>query len=86
MSRQVKLLQQALRWRRFARSLRIPASAEGVGHGLLFDELLERELVAKVILPLVEASWGTGGQEIGLKVSLLLSRVEGATLRRIGSI
>lgn len=69
LSRQVKLLQQSLRWRRFARSLRIPASAEGVGAGLLFDELLERELVAKVILPLVEASWATGGEEMGAKVS-----------------
>lgn len=65
----MKLLQNALRWRRFGRSLRISAIAEGAGAGLLFDELLQRELVAKVILPVCEASWGTGGQEVAAKVS-----------------
>lgn len=43
--------------------------SEGVGAGATFDELVQRELVAKVILPVVEASWTTGGQEVGNKVS-----------------
>lgn len=40
---------------------------EGVMPATL-DELLTRELVAKVILPLVEAGWGTGGEIVAAKV------------------
>lgn len=43
--------------------------AELAGAGLLFDQIVQRELVAKVILPVVEASWSTGGQSIAVKVS-----------------
>jgi len=72
--RQVRLLQNALKWRRYARSLRMHWSKEEdavqlVGGGLLFDELIQRELVAKVILPVVEAGWATGGEEVGARVS-----------------
>lgn len=31
-----------------------------------------RELVAKVILPVIEAGWGTGGNEIANKVRRVL--------------
>lgn len=65
----MKLLQNAVRWRRFARSLRLSAISELAGAGLLFDELLQRELVAKVILPVAEASWDTGGEAVAAKVS-----------------
>lgn len=72
--RQLRLLRNALKWRRYARSLRMQRSGEEdevqlAGGGLLFDELVQRELVAKVILPVVEAGWGTGGEEVGAEVS-----------------
>lgn len=86
--RQVKLLQNAVRWRRFARSLRLSAISELAGAGLLFDDLLQRELVAKVILPVAEASWGNGGEEVAAKVSLasrglVSSRARRADLRLV---
>lgn len=56
-----------------------PVSAEeagGSGDGLLevgaggsFDELVQRELVARTVLPVVEAAWASGGAEIAKSVS-----------------
>lgn len=72
LQRQVKLLENSNKWRRHARSVRasvLQHDAELAGAGLLFDQIVQRELVAKVILPVVEASWSTGGQSIAVKVS-----------------
>lgn len=84
LQRQYKLLENALKWRRFARSVRLSARAADehfAGAGMLFDELLQRELVAKVMLPVIEASWSTGGQEIAIKVrvcrGILIARPSG---------
>ncbi|KAM0752770.1 hypothetical protein T439DRAFT_342265 [Meredithblackwellia eburnea MCA 4105] len=63
-NRHVKLVTNALRWRRWGRSLRLHSGGNLVGAGGTFDELITRELVAKVLLPVLEASWGTGGAEI----------------------
>lgn len=76
MQRQVKLLENASKWRRYGRSVRLSAlTDELAGAGLMFDELVQRELVAKVIVPLVEASWSSGGQEIASRVSGLAACV-----------
>lgn len=37
--------------------------------GQTIDEMI-LSLVGGVVLPVVEAGWGTGGQEVGQKVSL----------------
>ena len=66
--RQLKLLKNALKWRRYAKGIKVAHINEGVPPATL-DELLTRELVAKVMLPLVEAGWGTGGEIIAAKVS-----------------
>ncbi|GAA5985030.1 hypothetical protein JCM11641_000823 [Rhodosporidiobolus odoratus] len=69
------LLRSCQKWRRYARALRVPAVpiqlSEEEGGGLLevaagasFDELVQRDLVGKVLLPLVEAAWTTGGEEV----------------------
>lgn len=61
------------------RSLRVPATPvklseeEGggwleVGKGGSYDELVQRELVGRGLLPVVEAAWGTGGEEVAGKV------------------
>ncbi|GAA5934347.1 uncharacterized protein JCM15063_004548 [Sporobolomyces koalae] len=75
LSRQVKLVRTCMRWRRLMRSLRMPVQVvpschagedevELPGGGEGFDVLVTRELVAKVILPVVEVAWSTGGHEI----------------------
>ncbi|SCV73710.1 BQ2448_6140 [Microbotryum intermedium] len=73
--RQLKLLQNAQKWRRYARSHRLPLSTSSsidpiseTGSGATLDELLQRDLVAKVMLPVIEASWTTGGEDIARKV------------------
>lgn len=48
--------------------MRLSALGEEVGGGGTLDELLVRECVAKVMLPILEAGWGTGGSEIASKV------------------
>ncbi|GAA5862749.1 hypothetical protein JCM1840_002660 [Sporobolomyces johnsonii] len=72
LSRQLKLVRTCMRWRRFMRSLRVPSTAaeDGVevGAGATFDELVQRELVGRVVLPVAEAAWATGGEEIARKV------------------
>lgn len=65
--RQLKLLENGLKWRRYAKGIKVAHMNEGVMPATL-DELLTRELVAKVILPLVEAGWGTGGEIVAAKV------------------
>ncbi|KAK4050995.1 hypothetical protein OIV83_003124 [Microbotryomycetes sp. JL201] len=85
LKRQVKLLDNASKWRRYGKSVRLRAFAgqgqsgdddedavELAGAGSLFDELLQRELVAKVMLPVIEASWASGGQEVAQEVVSLL--------------
>ena len=43
-----------------------------------FDELVVRELIGKVMLPLIEVGWSTSdGQEIGEKVLEILSSKQG---------
>ncbi|GAA6064227.1 hypothetical protein JCM10212_000374 [Sporobolomyces blumeae] len=54
----------------------------GIAAGEGFDQLVQRELVGLVIVPLVEASWATGGAEIGQKVLALLPKDIPAALRR----
>ncbi|KAM0790089.1 hypothetical protein ACM66B_005417 [Microbotryomycetes sp. NB124-2] len=91
LKRQVKLLDNATKWRRYGRSLRLPAEplvieADGevelAGAGSLFDELLQRELVAKVMLPVIEASWASGGQEVAQEVIALLPADAPEALKR----
>ena len=70
LQRQVKLLENGIKWRRLAKSVRaLRGDPELAGAGLLFDEVIQRELVARVILPVVEASRSTGGQAVAEKVS-----------------
>lgn len=40
-----------------------------VGAGGSFDELVQRELVARTVLPVVEAAWASGGADIAKLVS-----------------
>lgn len=44
------------------RSLRLPLDEGLPASGEGFDELVLRELVGKVMVPLIEVSWSTGGQ------------------------
>lgn len=39
-----------------------------VGAGASFDELVQRELVARTVLPVVEAAWASGGADIAKSV------------------
>lgn len=84
--RLLKLVRACQRWRRFMRALRVPAlpvpvgEGEGgggavleVGAGATFDELVQRELVARTMLPVLEAAWTTGGEEIARKVRALFA-------------
>ncbi|GAA6020925.1 hypothetical protein JCM11491_000069 [Sporobolomyces phaffii] len=74
LARQWKLLRSCLRWRRMMKSLRVPVAIAGddeVGlpaGGEGFDELVVRELVGVVMVPVIEASWTTGGEAIAQKV------------------
>ncbi|GAA5906527.1 uncharacterized protein JCM6883_004506 [Sporobolomyces salmoneus] len=61
------------------------AGIELPANGETFDELIMRELVAKVMLPLIEVSWATGGEEISRKVLEVLpkdGKVVNEALRR----
>ncbi|KAK4050355.1 hypothetical protein OIO90_005148 [Microbotryomycetes sp. JL221] len=73
LQRLVKLLDNATKWRRYGKSLRLSAiddddedddhrtdeqTTVGAGGAIMYDELLQRELVAKVMLPIIEASYG----------------------------
>ncbi|CEQ40115.1 SPOSA6832_01682 [Sporobolomyces salmonicolor] len=72
LSRQLKLVRACMRWRRFMRSLRVPSTVgeDGIemGAGATFDELVQGELIGRVVLPVAEAAWATGGEEIARKV------------------
>ncbi|KAL8278337.1 hypothetical protein RQP46_009229 [Phenoliferia psychrophenolica] len=72
LARQVALVKNALRWRRWARNFRLPVAGEGAGAGGSIDDLVVRELVAKVVLPVAEAGWATGGQEAARSVLEIL--------------
>ncbi|KDE06831.1 hypothetical protein MVLG_02867 [Microbotryum lychnidis-dioicae p1A1 Lamole] len=86
--RQLKLLQNAHKWRRYARNYRLPLSTvpstptttphqfTEIGSGASFDELLQRDLVAKVMLPVIEASWSTGGEKIAGKVLMVFQEAD----------
>ena len=60
--------------------VRVDADAEEndgavlIAGGEGFDDLVVRELVARVMLPVIEVSWGTGGQEIAQRCLDVLSR------------
>lgn len=71
--RQHKLLQNSMRWRRYAKSVKLPVG-DGIAAGGTLEELLVRELVAKVVLPVVEAGWGTGGEEVARQVRPVVVR------------
>lgn len=72
------------------RALRVPAVPEtfetsggetvevDTGAGATFDELVQRELVARTVLPVVEAAWASGGEEVAKKVSFSPSFLPGA--------
>ncbi|SCZ88564.1 BZ3500_MvSof-1268-A1-R1_Chr10-2g03001 [Microbotryum saponariae] len=84
--RQLKLLQNAHKWRRYARNYRLPLSTvpsttmtapfTEIGSGASFDELLQRDLVAKVMLPVIEASWSTGGEKVAGKVLMVFQEAD----------
>ncbi|GAA6030231.1 hypothetical protein JCM8097_009000 [Rhodosporidiobolus ruineniae] len=89
------LVRNAGKWRRYMRALRVPAvpvevkKEDGDGEGLLevggggtFDELVQRELVAKTLLPVVEAAWGTGGEAVAQKILEALPKDIPPALRR----
>ncbi|TKA52589.1 hypothetical protein B0A53_04599 [Rhodotorula sp. CCFEE 5036] len=93
----LKLVRTCQRWRRYMRAMRIPVvpepvSAEeagGSGDGLLevgaggsFDELVQRELVARTVLPVVEAAWASGGAEIAKSIIEALPKDMPPALRR----
>ncbi|GAA5889079.1 hypothetical protein JCM8208_007763 [Rhodotorula glutinis] len=87
--RALKLVRTCARWRRFMRALRIPALAveiEGgvleVGAGATYDELVQRELVARTVLPVLEAAWATGGAEVANKFIDALPKDIPPALRR----
>lgn len=82
----LKLIRTCQRWRRYMRAMRIPVVPEAVGseegmgesgEGLLevgaggsFDELVQRDLVARTVLPVVEAAWASGGADIAKSVRI----------------
>ncbi|GAA5886767.1 hypothetical protein JCM6882_005881 [Rhodosporidiobolus microsporus] len=87
------LLRSAQKWRRYMRALRISAvptqlsEEDGggvleVGAGATFDELVQRELVARTLLPVVEAAWSTGGEEVAKKILETLPKDIPPALRR----
>ncbi|GAA97057.1 uncharacterized protein L969DRAFT_96943 [Mixia osmundae IAM 14324] len=84
--RSFKLLVQAMRWRRYAVKLRLASSTAVVGTAGTWDDLLVTEMVTKVLLPLIEASWDTGGHEQARKILDLLPAevVPSALARRLG--
>ena len=71
--RQIKLMVQAIRWRKFAKQITIQSA---ISRAVTLDELLAQRLVGGVLLPLLEAGWQTGGQELATRVSLVLSKRE----------
>lgn len=75
LERSLKLLNNANRWRRYARNVVHLAAAEGsdingvsVGSQMPFEECLAKELVGKCMLPVIEAAWDTGGRDVANKV------------------
>ncbi|KAG0659930.1 hypothetical protein C6P46_004870 [Rhodotorula mucilaginosa] len=94
----LKLARTCQRWRRYMRAMRIPVVPEAVGReeglgesgeGLLevgaggsFDELVQRELVARTVLPVVEAAWASGGAEIAKSIIEALPKDMPPALRR----
>ncbi|BGP09779.1 GC-rich sequence DNA-binding factor 2 [Rhodotorula toruloides] len=92
--RQLKLIRTCSRWRRYMRALRVPAVPETfetaggetaeveTGAGATFDELVQRELVARTVLPVVEAAWASGGEEVAKKIIDALPKDIPPALRR----
>ncbi|GAA5935558.1 hypothetical protein JCM3775_003350 [Rhodotorula graminis] len=87
--RALKLVRTCARWRRFMRALRVPAlpvEVDGgvleVGAGATYDELVQRELVARTVLPVLEAAWATGGAEVANKFVEALPKDIPPALRR----
>ncbi|GAA5851668.1 hypothetical protein JCM9279_002539 [Rhodotorula babjevae] len=87
--RALKLVRTCARWRRFMRALRVPAlpvEIEGgvleVGAGATYDELVQRELVGRTVLPVLEAAWATGGAEVANKFIEALPKDMPPALRR----
>ncbi|GAA5977143.1 hypothetical protein JCM10908_004871 [Rhodotorula pacifica] len=94
----LKLVQTCQRWRRYMRAIRIPAVPESVeedallgggagglldvGAGATFDELVQRELVARTVLPVIEAAWASGGAEIAQQIIEALPKDMPPALRR----
>ena len=70
--RMFKLLSNGMRWRKYAKTLILPAGGEGdgVGAGTTWETCLARELVGKAMLPVIDAGWETGGSILAAKVSL----------------
>ncbi|KAH8928730.1 hypothetical protein BT69DRAFT_1329362 [Atractiella rhizophila] len=63
----LKLATNALLWKRHARNLRLPVDVEelgGVGRGMNLQQLLGKELLEKVVAPVLEAAWDSGGREV----------------------
>ncbi|GAA5881856.1 hypothetical protein JCM3774_003060 [Rhodotorula dairenensis] len=62
-----------------------PGAAAGVvevGAGASFDELVQRELVARTLLPVVETAWASGGAEIAAQIVGALPKDMPPALRR----
>ncbi|GAA6017197.1 hypothetical protein JCM10207_002568 [Rhodosporidiobolus poonsookiae] len=83
---QLPLLRACQKWRRHCRALRIPVvvGEDGieVGAGATFDELVQRELVGRCLLPVVEVAWGTGGEEVAKQILDSLPKDIPPALRR----
>lgn len=60
--RQLLLATQALRWKRYAKGILVR------GWSASLEDGLARELIGKVVLPVLEAGWTTGGREVAEEV------------------
>lgn len=67
LQRQLKLLSNGLRWRRYSKGIILPQGS-GPGAGVPFEACLVHELVSKCMLPVIEAAWDTGGKEVAEQV------------------
>jgi GC-rich sequence DNA-binding factor len=69
----LKLLTNALRWRKYAKQTLLPTghAGEGLGAGQTLQAALVHELVERTMLPVIEAGWETGGSAIASRVSIL---------------
>jgi hypothetical protein len=69
--RLTKLVTCALRWRRLAKGVSFPM---GIGQGSSLDIVLAVEAVEKCLLPILEAGWHTGEQEVAERVLSLFAK------------